>query len=295
MQINSRDDLCEALGETHGSLEYFSRNVAKHVSVGTKPKKNGKAREYLAPSKELKLIQRRIKEQFFDGYSYPDYCYGLGVKTLREHAHVHAGRREMAQLDLRDFFPSISHTRVYEMWIREFGLPADIARLLTKLTTLKGRLPQGFPTSSHIAAIVARQFTDEIERYCRDQGVTFTLYVDDINFSATSLNKRDVFKTVISLAHKSGFSIKKAKTSVRSREVGKEVTGVSIVNNRIRPTREIRKRAILALKDLASNPADLRARRRVMGYWRYIRHLNGVDARHYARSINVILRSRPKR
>ena len=54
--------------------------------------------------------------------------------------------------DLKDFFPSISNRNVYDVFLRRLGCKPDIARYLTKLTTIDGCLPQA-PHEYHIICI----------------------------------------------------------------------------------------------------------------------------------------------
>lgn len=283
-KINSLEELESVLGVRIAELTYLAHNIASNVRFRqkTKPGQPGKFRTIAAPSDKLKVAQRRIKEQLLDEYEYPPYCYGLGGNTLKQHGHRHSGKDTTVQVDLRDFYPSIKHAAVYTMWSQRFGYPHDVARLLTKLTTHNGCLQQGFPTSSHIAAIAAKEYTQAIDAYCTEKGFKFTQYIDDLNISGCDIDQRFLFKTIIPIGREYGLLIKKSKTKVNARNKGKEVTGVAVFQGRTRAARRIRQRAIRALKSYSISPKDELSKRRVAGYRGFLNHLNKRDGKRYA-------------
>ncbi len=282
------DGLCKELDISVGDFCYFANNVDRHVKKRQLIKKDGKPREILAPAKPLKAIQRAIKDKILQSYTYPAYVYGLGGDTLLDHALVHRGEKQLVKMDLRDFFPSIDHNKVYRMWLVKFDFTPELARLLTKLVTHEGRLQQGFPTSSHLAAIISEPFTKRMADYCTNSKLKFSQYVDDLNFSGDTINHKELFKLSITAAREEGFSVKRKKTKVYAPLVGKEITGVSLFDQRTRPTREVRKRAVTALKSLAGNPLDEHSLKVVNGYRRFIGHLNKDEGQRYQDSVNTI-------
>lgn len=273
--------LCKTLGIVENKLVYYALNVSKNVYEKKIPKSNGGERLIAAPNDELKKLQRKIKDNFFGGFSFPDYVYGLGDNTLGEHAKIHAGNKTLVKIDIRDFYPSISHSRIYDMWVNVFKMNPEAARLLTKLTTFKGRLQQGFPTSSHIAAVISTPLTQELESYCKKNNISFSQYVDDLNFSGENISYKEVFKVVIKLAHKFGFAVKRKKTKVYGNKLGKLITGVSVTHDRIRASKKTRQKAVDALKDFAKDTKNKHYQNRVAGYSGFLNHLNRKDGRKY--------------
>lgn len=276
-------------------LGYLSLNMEKNVRIKEEPKKSNpsEVRVIGQPSKALKVIQRKIKDEILTHYAYEPFVFGLGGNTLKDHGTQHLGAREVVKLDLRDFYPSISYDLVYEMWVEKFAFSHDVARLLTKLTTMNGGLMQGFPTSSHIAGIAAENFTTAINQHCVRQGLKFSQYVDDLNISGLDINYRALFKEIIPLGRASGLSIKKRKTKVNAAKVGKTITGTSVFNQRIRATKNVRQKAIRALKALLDNPNDDRQPGRVSGYKGFLRHLNKKDGKKYESLTNKAPESQP--
>jgi RNA-directed DNA polymerase len=287
-RVGSVDELAKLICIKKNELIYYANNLEKHVHKITKLKKNGSPRHITAPGKRLSTILYRIKVVFFDEYCYPEYVFGLGGKTLKDHALVHAGNKELIQTDLTDFFPSITYRSIFRMWSNEFGCHPDVARILTKLTSLNGSLQQGFPTSSHIAAVIALPFTEAMESYCKTQGMMFSQYVDDLNYSGSTLDKRNLFINIITHSRRNGFSINKRKTKTTNSSTGKTITGVSAHENRLRASRAIRNRAARVLKEYSQSPRSETLRRRVSGYHRYLTHLSKTDGRYYRSKIDKI-------
>jgi len=287
--ISSLDNLAAALSVGKPELTYFANNMGKHVQRKVKPKKDGKLRYITAPTKRLTEILQRVKTVFFEDYTYPDYVFGLGGNSLRDHAGTHSGKRELVQADLTDFFPSIHHTAVYGMWLNQFSVPPEVARILTMLTTFEGRLQQGFATSSHIAGVVALPLTHGLNEHCLSNGMRFSQYVDDLNFSGTDIDKRELFKKLILLARANGLSVKKRKTGSFNSKTGKSITGVSVYGDRLRAPRDVRRRAASALKALSSQPGDKSLLTSVRGYQRHLSHLNAADGKKYKAKVDKLI------
>jgi RNA-directed DNA polymerase len=270
-------ELCAELSIPLEEFVYYANNVAKHVYKKSIVK-NGKHRKVYAPTDRLKTIQFRLKVLLLENYVYPSYVFGLKGDTVRDHAAKHKGVRQLVKMDLRDFFPTISHSKVYEMWVDEFGFSHELSRLLTKIITHKGNLQQGFPTSSHAAAIISKPLTQEIHRHCRKHGLVFTQYVDDLNFSGQKIDLRQAFKLVVETAHQTNFSVKRKKTRVYNNLVGREITGVSLFNIRIRAPRKVRQSAVRALKAYAKFPKE-KTYRRLQGYHGRLRNHNKKEVK----------------
>jgi RNA-directed DNA polymerase len=288
---DSIDALAQALGVGVGELLYCMDNMDNMVHAKITHKKDGSPRRLVAPTKRLKDLQRKVKDLFFAEYEFPGYVYGLGKNTLAQHARLHAGKKQLVQVDLRDFFPSIDNEKVYRMWAVVFRQPPTISRVLTRLTTQASRLQQGFPTSSHIAAVVAMPMTGSIQSYCESNGLGFSQYVDDLNLSGIKIDHAQLFKLLVCAARRSGFSIKPRKTKVTNSRTGKIITGVSLFGTRVRTPRATRRRAIDALKALSANPSDASARKRAYGYARHMLGLSREEGANYLRKVRAVSRA----
>ncbi|MFN8300497.1 MAG: reverse transcriptase family protein [Chitinophagales bacterium] len=161
--------------------------------------------------RRLKVIQRRLINDVLVHLPLPSYAYGA-VKERDNilNARRHQGKKYKFTTDLKNFFPSISHHHVFGMFTG-FGFSPTVARVLTKLTTYKGRLPQGAPTSPIIANLVFTSTGRKLEKYASDRGITFTSFVDDLVFSAAHDFKLDTLK-LLEIIKSDGYRISHDKT-----------------------------------------------------------------------------------
>lgn len=138
------------------------------------------------PTDRLKQIQKRINKYLNAKIPLPKYAFGAvknkdNVKNAREHK----GQKYVFQTDIRDFFPSISYKRVYAA-LTSAGFSPDVASLITRLTTYKGHLPQGAPTSTFLANLVFSTTGDQIQHIANQYNLRFTTFVDDVTLSSQS-------------------------------------------------------------------------------------------------------------
>lgn len=165
----------------------------------------------------------------------PDYAYG-GVKGRDniKNAKRHQGKKFVFTTDLKDFYPSISYKMVFRMF-RSFNFSPAVSRLLTQLTTYKGMLPQGAPTSSFIANLVFIETGSMIELFTKENQITFTSFVDDLTFSSP-VNFKHKTSEILEIIKLGNFKISHAKTNFKTKFP--IVTGLVVKNNSISITKE---------------------------------------------------------
>ena len=200
------------------------------------------------PKDELKTIQKQINGYLIKNIDMPTYAYGgIKHKDNIRNARYHKGQKYVFQTDLKDFFPYVTHKMVYEMFVR-VGFSPDVSSLLTKLTTYKGHLPQGSPTSTTIANLVFMPTGLVLQSIADREGLRFTTFVDDVTMSSQNDFKHvvpEIIETIVS----SGFKISQGKTTYKSGI--KEITGVQMLNNSMTVTDKF-KNAFAEEKDLYS-------------------------------------------
>ncbi|MHC4250542.1 MAG: reverse transcriptase family protein, partial [Planctomycetota bacterium] len=185
----------------------------------------GRARWIDAPEGRLKRVQRAILDTLLYRLDATEHAHGfVPGRSILTHARLHCGRAFVVTADVRRFFPSVRRGQVAEA-TGALGLDeTDSARLL-KLVTRRGRLPQGAPTSPHLANLVFAPADGELASLARPSGWRYSRYADDLAFSGDGdavVLIREVGRVV--RAH--GFRLSDRKTRVMPRRSRQLVTGL---------------------------------------------------------------------
>jgi len=224
-----------------------------------------KTRWIEAPDTELKGAQRWLLDNWLYQLCPTGFAHGFvpGRSILTNAAH-HVGRQWVVTVDIRDFFPTITAPRV-RACLAEIDLDERQRHAVVQLVTRRGRLPQGAPTSPHLANLVARALDLRLAGLARSHGWTYTRYADDLTFSAGATSLPDtgcdilpprellcIISRIVAAEH---FQLAPGKTHVMSHHQRQTVTGL-VVNRRVslpRPRRRILRAMLHRLK--TSDPA----------------------------------------
>lgn len=147
-----------------------------------RPKRDGGRRAIAEPDPRLKRLQHEIAARYFAAEQpHPVAVAYQKGKSTANHVWAHAGAAVIVTADVRDFFPSTGADRVEEWW--RGRVDSDTARLLTVLTTDRGGLPQGAPTSPGLSNFVNFELDARLARRAAGAGARYTRYCDDLAFS----------------------------------------------------------------------------------------------------------------
>ncbi len=118
------------------------------------PKRSGGRRRILAPSNELKAVQRRIQRRLLPRLrTHPAATGFQRGASIVTNALPHQGQAVVVRLDLRDFFASTRAGRV-AAYFRRIGFNRPATAMLLRLCTHDGALPQGAPSSPRLSNLV---------------------------------------------------------------------------------------------------------------------------------------------
>jgi RNA-directed DNA polymerase len=255
--INTKKHLAYTLQVKHSTIEAVILNIDKFYYKKTEIKLNkdgtpkldkegNPKKRILYPSTGiLKVIQRNIKRKVLAKIPLPDYAYG-GVRGRDniKNAKRHQGKKFIFTTDLKDFFPSISHRMVFEMF-RFHKFSPSASRILTQLTTYKGMLPQGAPTSSLIANLIFVATGSKLESFANKSKMTFTSFLDDLTFSSP-VNFKDKTGEILEMIKGGKFKISHNKTNFKTRFP--VVTGLLVKNNCISVTKDFKRSVEASIK-----------------------------------------------
>jgi hypothetical protein len=180
------EDVRARLGLREGVFEEVAAAGSLHPHFHyrhfTKPKKDGGRREIVEPDVKLKQVQWAIAARYFPAeQAHPAAVAYRKQKSIADHVWPHAGAELLITADVADFFPATQAGRVEDWW-RE-RVPDRLARLLTVLTTYRGGLPQGAPTSPPLSNFLNRELDERLAGRAQAAGASYTRYCDDMVFS----------------------------------------------------------------------------------------------------------------
>jgi len=212
-------------------LSFNSGNYYKTYNV---KKKSGKQRTISQPSRKLKGLQSWILVNILNKVKVSSSCKGFekNSSTL-DNALPHKGSNTVLTLDLKDFFPSITSKKVYNIF-KTLGYNSRIGTILTNICTYKKFLPQGSPCSPKLANLVTWRLDLRIQGYVGRRGINYTRYADDLTFS--SLSPAKVVKILPMVKHiiqNENFEVNNSKTRIAGSSRAKVVTGLVISDDSI--------------------------------------------------------------
>jgi RNA-directed DNA polymerase len=127
------------------------------------------------PTGLLRKIQDRIYYRLLRDLSMPQYiCGGVKGRSVLVNVNLHNGANLIVTVDIQSWFPSITARHIYRVWRKILNCSRPVAKLLTRLTTLENRLPQGAPTSTALANLVLYSIDGPIRAAAALRGVSFS-------------------------------------------------------------------------------------------------------------------------
>lgn len=226
--IYDMDQLSECLGVGKKTLYYLAENGHKEYNAMALKKRNGKVRHIYSPNDILKNCQKNILNRIIDKMPVSDYASAyIKGKTLRDNAVPHIGKKYLLKLDITDFFGSICFEQAYGAVFNTRYFPKQIGVILTKLCFRKNLLPQGAPTSPAVSNIVMRNFDDNMGSWCKNHGITYTRYCDDMTFSSDKPLYM-VYQKAKAMLEEMGFELNENKTHFVKDSNRQTVTGLTV-------------------------------------------------------------------
>lgn len=221
---------------------------------------NQRTRQLNSTKIELKRIQKRILALLMSHVEIPPYAFGgVPKKDNIKNAKYHQGNKYIFTTDLRSFFPSIAHNRIFEVYCNN-GYSPTVARILTKLTTYKYQLPQGVPTSTLLALLAFKPTGDKLYDYALQHNLKFSIFVDDITISS-KVDFKQLVPDILDIIVSAGYKISHNKTHYSTKNP--IITGIKCQNNRIKLLQSTYKRISKLPKDSNSYKGLIMYRKRI--------------------------------
>ena len=276
--LDTPKQLADALGLSIPELRWlaYHREAATslHYERFTIPKRSGGTRNIWAPRPKLKSAQRWILRNIAERLPVHGAAHGfLMGRSIQTNAAVHTDSKLILNVDLSDFFPTVSWRRIKGIF-RKAGYREQVATLLALLCTEAPRkviehegqtlyiamgprcLPQGAPTSPALTNTLCLRLDQRLAGIARSKGWRYTRYADDLTFSLPTGHKGPpqtgkLLGSVHHIARSEGFRVNPKKTRVSRAGGRQKVTGL-VVNGSEAPRvpRSLRRQLRAAIHNL---------------------------------------------
>ncbi len=279
--ITTPGELARFLELSPGELDWFADCQSRKRASSAEPlrhyryhwvaKASGSLRLIEAPKPRLKRLQRRLLDEFLKHIPPHEAAHGFRPgRSITTFVTPHVGQPIVLKMDLRDFFVSITGTRVIPIFLTA-GYPEAVARLLTGVCTntvpldvwkqsaglgsepphspenwwarmryRQPHLPQGAPTSPALANLIAYRLDARLAGLAQAAEARHTRYADDLLFSGGEGFARSIRRFAIhvaAIALEEGFEVNHRKTRVMRQGVCQRAAGV-VINQKVNIRRD---------------------------------------------------------
>jgi len=236
--------LATLLGLSPQRIFPFVKEPDKYYKSYDVVKKSGGKRSIHIPCLELKGIQRLLLANVLYEFPAHENAYGfVRNRSTRAAALIHSGSRMLVKMDIMNFFPTISEKRVFGLLNKRLGFTTKCSYVISRLLTQGGVLPQGAPTSPHIANLILFPFDEFLRLKSLKLGCAYTRYADDIAISSPAGSDAALhfLKAVPYQLKNHGFKLNDSKTVVRRANSARQYLGINISSQTIVPNRRIKR------------------------------------------------------
>lgn len=244
------------------------------------------------PLNELSWAQKRIYRRLLKPICFPEHVLGAVPKrSVRNNAQRHLKSSTLlVTIDIRQCFPSVTNVAVYRVWRQFLDCSTPVAKLLTRLTTFRRRLPQGAATSPLLANLFIWMVDEPIRRACRELGVEYSTYIDDLAFSGE--RARELIQVAASTLGPHGLCLKRNKIRVMGPRATKILTGTRLGSHQVRAPKEKLSRVRSGIHKLRAGLVGEQDKekyiRGLVGQLRFIHQLCPRDVRSCARELIAV-------
>lgn len=313
-------DFSQKSGLSLSTIKYlaFHRRVSRksHYHIFEIPKKSGGKRKISAPKPQLKYFQQWILENILNKISVGETVHGFTEKkSIVTNAEPHLGKDIIINIDLQDFFPSISYKRVKGLFSK-LGYSEQLSTIFALTCTQahteealldgvkyfihKGErfLPQGSPASPAISNIIAYKLDKRLQGLALKLGFVYTRYADDLTFSTNEAHEGNVNKLlyfVKQVIKGEDFTVHPDKLHIMRKKHQQKVTGI-VVNEKLNVERQKLRKFRALLRNIEVNGWQNQTWGKafhlinaVEGYINFVNMVNPSKAVIFKEKLNVII------
>lgn len=252
MPFNTLLGLSRKAGIKHTEFAAISAKIDQNYRSFKIPKRNGGYREIFAPKPGLKLLQRVLAEEIVRRRAPSKFAHGyVEGRSIKSHAVAHLGSTSFLKIDIENFFPSITETRVANV-LMGLGFRPDAIPVLANLCCRNGALPQGSPASPPISNLCLEEIDLNLAAFAQAHSFKYSRYADDIVLSGEN-EDFSLLDLAIQIVEEGGYSVNIAKSFFAHRPQKMVLTGISLGSGELKVPRSYKRAVRQEAYKLASN------------------------------------------
>ncbi|MFM6994944.1 MAG: reverse transcriptase domain-containing protein [Sediminibacterium sp.] len=261
-------------------FRYLYGTTDIHYTEFLIPKKSGGERQILAPNKQLKFLQKLIAEILSLFYHPGEFCHGfIKGRSIVTNAEIHTNKNFVLNVDIQDFFPSISYHVISKILKDEPFLFSDkSSKIIARIATKNGSLPQGSPLSPILSNICCAQLDLDLNSLAIKYKLKYSRYADDITFSGYRAIFDSIFFSDLNrqIRKHNRFRLNKTKTRIQTKNKRQEVTGL-VVNDKINVNRTYVRNLRSLIHHYKSGKAQDNALAEIKGKLEFLKMVKGKE------------------
>lgn len=231
-------------------------------------KDNGEFRTIYPPRTKLRDIQRTILSNVLEKIpTHSCFAAGKGSSTKKE-MKKHLNKAMMIRIDIRKFFPSVKYKQVFNT-LKSLGFSHETAKAIVALTTYRGELPQGAPTSTQMARIVLNPAGKRICKLFTYNDVDITIWVDDIIISGPHSIKNAI-PTITKILERFNFKVSEEKINIMPKTEEQRALGIRVDKKKLEPDSRF-------MKKFASAMANGEKQTKIKAMENYAKHIRKTE------------------
>ena len=251
IQFDTLENLADLLHLSGDGLAHIIK-YKKYRSFKIK-KRSGGYRQICAPNFQLKVLQKWILTNILEKekISSSATAFIKNCNGIKQNALIHKNNKFIFEIDLKDFYPSISDYMVKKMFL-DLGYSKFESNILSSICTYKKELPQGGITSPYISNLVFKNLDEKIEEFCISRNIKYSRYADDLTFSFNDLCLTKELKQFLQyqINKHSRFRINAKKTRILYPSQKQTITGITVNNNQIKCSNNLKQKIRITLYNL---------------------------------------------
>lgn len=249
LDLESNRDNLDVINSILNSSQSFYRNF--HIA-----KRNGGKRTIDSPYPTLSHLQKLICVRFGSKLEIHENSFAfVPGKSFIDHAKFHLGCSELLTLDIKDFFPSITRQKVYEVF-EHSGVSTMFANYISYICTNDNYLPQGACTSPIISNASFYLSDVILEKIAKKFNLKYSRYADDLAFSGDFI-PRNLTSMVSRVLNAKGFNLNSGKTKLKVEGAKKIITGVSITTGQLKVPKSFKRELRASIYELEKFSLEL--------------------------------------